>query len=315
MMAGFSLVTVNWDFMGKRRMAMVVSLSLVLVSIISFVARGFNFGIDFTGGILVEVRYQQPVELDSVRSALEKGGFTKAVVQSFGSAHDVLIRVPPSKGGSNAQVSTALLNALRAGSAGNDVEQRRVEFVGPQVGDELASDGGLAILVALFGIFVYVMIRFEWRFALGAIVATLHDVIITVGLFSVTGLEFDLTVLAAVLAVIGYSVNDTVVVFDRIRENFRKMRKAEPEQAMNAAINQTLSRTTITSFVTLLAVLALLFFGGDLIRNFSIALVAGIIVGTFSSIYVASATALMMGVSKADLMPVKKEGADLDARP
>ena len=195
------------------------------------------------------------------------------------------------------------------------MEQRRVEFVGPQVGDELATDGGLAILVALLGIFVYVMIRFEWRFALGAIVATLHDVIITVGLFSVTGLEFDLTVLAAVLAVIGYSVNDTVVVFDRIRENFRKMRKAEAITAMNAAINQTLSRTTITSLVTLLAVLALLFFGGGLIRNFSIALVAGIVIGTFSSIYVASAIALWLGVSKADLMPVKKEGADLDARP
>ncbi len=314
-MAGFSLVSVNWDFMGKRRAAIVVSLALILVSIISFIARGFNFGIDFTGGILVEAQYQKPVELDTVRDALEKGGFTKVMVQYFGTAHDVLIRVPPGKEGSSAQVSSAMLSALREGSAGNGVEQRRVEFVGPQVGGELASDGGLAILVALFGIFVYVMIRFEWRFALGAIVATLHDVIITVGLFSVTGLEFDLTVLAAVLAVIGYSVNDTVVVFDRIRENFRKMRKAEPVDAMNAAINQTLSRTTITSFVTLLAVLALLFFGGDLIRNFSIALVAGIIVGTFSSIYVASAIALMLGVSKADLMPMKKDGADLNARP
>jgi len=314
-MAGFSLVSVNWDFMGKRRAAIVVSLILVLVSSISFVARGFNFGIDFTGGILVEVQYQQPVELDTVRNALEMGGFTKAVVQYYGTAHDVLIRVPPGKEGNNAQVSSVMLSALREGSTGNDVEQRRVEFVGPQVGDELANDGGLAILVAMFGIFVYVMIRFEWRFAIGAIVATLHDVLITVGLFSVTGLEFDLTVLAAVLAVIGYSVNDTVVVFDRIRENFRKMRKAQPVEAMNAAINQTLSRTTITSFVTLLAVLALLFFGGDLIRNFSIALVAGIIVGTFSSIYVASAIALMLGVSKADLMPMKKEGADLNARP
>ena len=314
-MAGFSFVNTNWNFMGKRRAAMVVSLTLALISIVSFAVRGFNFGIDFTGGILVEVQYQQPVELNEVRTALEKGGFTKAVVQYFGTAHDVLIRVPPGKEGHSAQVSTAILEALRGASNGNSVEQRRVEFVGPQVGDELANDGGLAILVALFGIFIYVMIRFEWRFALGAIVATLHDVIITVGLFSVTGLEFDLTVLAAVLAVIGYSVNDTVVVFDRIRENFRKMRKAEPVVAMNEAINQTLSRTTITSVVTLLAVLALLFFGGDLIRNFSIALVAGIIIGTFSSIYVASAIALWLGVSKADLMPVKKEGADLDARP
>jgi preprotein translocase subunit SecF len=314
-MAGFSLVNVNWDFMGKRRVAMVLSLTLALVSIVSFAVRGFNFGIDFTGGIVVEVQYQQPVELDSVRSALEKNGFDKVVVQYFGTAHDVLIRVPPGKNGKSADVSTKILAALRQDSGSNDVEQRRVEFVGPQVGDELATDGGLAILVALLGIFIYVMIRFEWRFALGAIVATLHDVIITVGLFSVTGLEFDLTVLAAVLAVIGYSVNDTVVVFDRIRENFRKMRKAEPAIAMNAAINQTLSRTTITSLVTLLAVLALLFFGGGLIRNFSIALVAGIVIGTFSSIYVASAIALWLGVSKADLMPVKKEGADLDARP
>jgi len=314
-MAGFSLVNVNWDFMGKRRVAMVLSITLTLVAIISFFVRGFNFGIDFTGGILVEVQYQQPVELNAVRETLEKSGFEKVVVQYFGTAHSVLIRVPPGKDGNNAQVSTTILNALRQESGGNDVEQRRVEFVGPQVGDELATDGGLAILVALLGIFVYVMIRFEWRFALGAIVATLHDVIITVGLFSVTGLEFDLTVLAAVLAVIGYSVNDTVVVFDRIRENFRKMRKAEAISAMNAAINQTLSRTTITSVVTLLAVLALLFFGGNLIRNFSIALVAGIVIGTFSSIYVASAIALWLGVSKADLMPVKKEGADLDARP
>jgi len=314
-MAGFSLINTNWNFMGKRRVAMVISVTLILVSIVSFVVRGFNFGIDFTGGILVEVQYQQPVELNQVRDALEKGGFTKAVVQYFGTAHDVLIRVPPGEEGHSAQVSTAILNALHQGSGDNGVEQRRVEFVGPQVGDELANDGGLALLVALFGIFIYIMIRFEWRFALGAIVATLHDVIVTVGLFSATGLEFDLTVLAAVLAVIGYSVNDTVVVFDRIRENFRKMRKAEPVVAMNEAINQTLSRTTITSVVTLLAVLALLFFGGDLIRNFSIALVAGIIIGTFSSIYVASAIALWLGVSKADLMPVKKEGADLDARP
>ena len=314
-MAGFSLINTNWNFMGKRRIAVVVSMTLILVSIFSFIARGFNFGIDFTGGILVEVQYQKPVELNEVRTALEKGGFTKAVVQYFGTAHDVLIRVPPGEEGHSAQVSTAILNALHQGSGGNGVEQRRVEFVGPQVGDELANDGGLALLVALFGIFIYIMIRFEWRFAVGAIVATLHDVIVTVGLFSVTGLEFDLTVLAAVLAVIGYSVNDTVVVFDRIRENFRKMRKAEPVVAMNEAINQTLSRTTITSVVTLLAVLALLFFGGDLIRNFSIALVAGIIIGTFSSIYVASAIALWLGVSKADLMPVKKEGADLDARP
>jgi preprotein translocase subunit SecF len=314
-MAGFSLVNVNWDFMGKRRIAMVLSLTLALVSIVSFFVRGFNFGIDFTGGILVEVQYAQPVELNTVRDALEKNGFEKIVVQYFGTAHDVLIRVPPGKKGKSAQVSTAILNALHQESAGNDVEQRRVEFVGPQVGDELATDGGLAILVAMLGIFIYVMIRFEWRFALGAIIATLHDVVITVGLFSVTGLEFDLTVLAAILAVIGYSVNDTVVVFDRIRENFRKMRKADAIAAMNSAINQTLSRTTITSVVTLLAVFALLIFGGGLIRNFSIALVAGIIIGTFSSIYVASAFALWLGVSKADLMPVKKEGAGLDGRP
>ncbi len=314
-MAGFSLVNVNWDFMGKRRVAMVLSITLTVVAIASFIVRGFNFGIDFTGGIVVEVQYQQPVELNEVRQALEKANFEKVVVQYFGTAHDVLIRVPPGKDGDNAKVSTTILNVLRQQSGDNNVQQRRVEFVGPQVGDELATDGGLAILVALLGIFVYVMVRFEWRFALGAIVATLHDVIITVGFFSVTGFEFDLTVLAAVLAVIGYSVNDTVVVFDRIRENFRKMRKVDSITAMNAAINQTLSRTTITSLVTLLAVLALLFFGGGLIRNFSIALVVGIIIGTFSSIYVASATALYLGVSKADLMPVKKEGADLDARP
>lgn len=311
----FSLDNTNFDFMGKRRVAIILSLTLVAVSIVSFFVRGFNFGIDFTGGVLVEVRYAQSVELNSVRQSLEQGGYPKAVVQFFGTSQDVLIRVPPGEGRDNAQVSEGMLKALRGQVGEEGVELRRVEFVGPQVGEELANDGFLAVLVALIGIFIYVMLRFEWRFSVGAIVATLHDIVITAGMFSLVGLEVDLTVLAAMLAVIGYSVNDTVVVFDRIRENFRKLRKAEPVQTMNISINQTLARTTMTSFVTLLAVLALLFFGGDLIRNFSITLIVGIVIGTISSIYVASAIALWLGVSKADLMPVKKDSAELDARP
>ncbi|MFZ5620962.1 MAG: protein translocase subunit SecF [Pseudomonadota bacterium] len=300
------------DFMGKRRLAVVLSIVVTLVCLGSIFVRGFNFGIDFTGGTLIEVAYPEAADLNAVRTALA-GDFADAQVQHFGSARDVLIRIAPRPEESSAVLSERVLQALRQGNSG--VEMRRVEFVGPQVGEELIEKGGLAITFALIGILIYVALRFEYRFAVGAIVATLHDVIVTVGIFSLFRLEFDLTVLAAVLAVIGYSLNDTIVVFDRIRENFRRMRKGSPMEIMNTAVNETLSRTIMTSGTTLLVVLAMLYFGGKVIHGFSLALVIGILVGTYSSIYIASATVLGLGLSKSDLMPVAKEGVGGGERP
>lgn len=306
-MTKFSMNTLDIDFMSKRRIAVVVSLALAIISLISIFTQGFKLGIDFTGGTVIEVQYAKSANLDQVRKSLELGGFHGAIVQHFGTTQDVLIRIPLSKETSNAQISNKVISSLT--NAGESVKLRRVEFVGPQVGEQLTNDGAMAFIVALIGIFIYILLRYEWRFAAGAIIATLHDIVITVGFFSVTQLEFDLTVLAAILAVLGYSVNDTVVVFDRIRENFRKMRKGDAIEVMNTAINQTLSRTTVTSFVTMLAVLALLFFGGELIQNFAVALIVGISIGTFSSIYVASAFALLLGVSREDLIVPPKEEA------
>ncbi len=300
------------DFMGKRRLAMGLSVLVVIVCLASIFTRGFNFGIDFTGGTLIEVGYPDSADLKSVRASLT-ADFSDAQVQHFGSARDVLIRIAPRPDESSAELSERVLQALRTDQAG--VEMRRVEFVGPQVGEELAEKGGLAITYALLGILIYVALRFEYRFSFGAIVATIHDVVVTIGIFSIFQIEFDLTVLAAILAVIGYSLNDTIVVFDRIRENFRRMRKGTPEEIMNAAINETLSRTIMTSVATLLVVAAMYYFGGKVIHGFSIALMLGVIIGTYSSIYVASATVLALGLSKADLMPVKKEGAEVDSTP
>ena len=300
------------DFMGHRKPAVILSILLIVISIGSIVVNKFNFGIDFTGGTLIEVGYPEAVDLGEVRAALA-GDFADAQVLHFGSARDVLIRLAPRPDESSAALSERVLRILRQGQAG--VEMRRVEFVGPQVGEELTEKGGLAILYALIGILIYVALRFEYRFAVGAIAATLHDIIVVLGVFSLFRLEFDLTVVAAVLAVIGYSLNDTIVVFDRIRENFRRMRKGTPQEVMNVAINETLSRTIMTSGTTLLVVAAMFYFGGKVIHGFSLALLVGIVVGTFSSIYVASASVLALGLSKADLMPVKKEGAELDERP
>lgn len=305
-MSSFSMNDLNIDFMGRRRYAVVISLALALLAIVSIFTQGFRFGIDFTGGTLIEVQYKQSADLDHVRTKLAQGGFHGAIVQHYGTTRDVLIRIPPSAETNNAVISNQVLNVLNKEET-NAAQMRRVEFVGPQVGEQLTNDGALALVIALIGIFIYILLRYEWRFAAGAIIATLHDVVITIGFFSLTQLEFDLTVLAAILAVLGYSVNDTVVVFDRIRENFRRMRKEEPVDVMNAAINQTLSRTTITSWVTLIAVLALLIFGGELIQNFAIALIVGITIGTFSSIYVASAFALMLGVKREDLLSPPKD--------
>ena len=302
------------DFMSRRRVAVMVSAALLAISVVSLAVRGLEFGIDFTGGTLVEVGYPHAVELESVRATLHGAGFEGAVVQHFGTAHEVLIRVAPRDDIDRSELSDRALDALRTGDS--SVELRRVEFVGPQVGEELTEQGGLAMLIALGAIFIYVMFRFEWKFSAGAVAALFHDVVITLGIFSVLGLEFDLTVLAAILAVIGYSLNDTIVVFDRIRENFRRMRRGTSESIINRSLNQTLSRTLMTSLTTLLVLVALFFLGGELIHGFATALIIGVLIGTYSSIYVASTCTLWLGVQKADLMPVQKEGAEeIDAQP
>ncbi|HEC15542.1 MAG TPA: protein translocase subunit SecF [Sedimenticola sp.] len=302
------------DFMGKRKLALVFSVSIILVSIASIVIRGLDLGIDFTGGTLIEVGYQQPADLVKVRAALVEAGFEDATAQHFGTTREVLVNLAPRTDMSNAQLSDLAFSSLKQAAAG-EVELRRVEFVGPQVGDELTEDGGLAMLYALVGILIYVALRFEYRFAVGSVIALVHDVLITVGIFSLFQVEFDLPVLAAVLAVIGYSLNDTIVVYDRIRENFRKMRKGTPAEIINSSLNQTLSRTLMTSLTTLLVLTALFLLGGEIIHGFALALIIGVVVGTYSSIYVASTAVLMLGISKADLMPVKKEGAEVDSRP
>lgn len=295
------------DFMGKRHPAAIFSILLILVAIGSLATRGLNFGIDFTGGTLIEVGYPQPVDLGEIRPLLESSGYAGAQVQHFGTSRDLLIRIAPQESKASAKLSEEVLASLRQHNAG--VEMRRVEFVGPQVGEELTEQGGLAMIYALICILVYIMIRFHIRFAPGAVIALIHDVLIIMGIFSVWQIDFDLTVLAALLAVIGYSLNDTIVVFDRIRENFRKMRKGTSREIINRSLNQTLSRTLMTSLTTLLVVFALFLFGGEVIHSFALALMLGVVVGTYSSIYVASSTALTLGISKADLLQPKKEGA------
>jgi preprotein translocase subunit SecF len=299
----------HFDFMGRRKLAIVFSLLLVAASIGSLAVRGLNFGLDFTGGTLIEVGYAESVDLQQVRSALDKAGLGDAVVQHFGTTKDVLVRLAPREGKESEALGDQILQALNSASD-SEVQMRRQEFVGPQVGDELRDDGGLAMIIALAFILIYVMARFEYRFALGAIAALVHDVLIVMGLFALFQWDFDLTVLAAVLAVIGYSLNDTIVVFDRIRENFRKMRKETSLGVINTSLNQTLSRTLMTSVTTLMVVLAMFFLGGELIHSFSLALIIGILVGTYSSIYVASSSALALKITSASLMPVKKEGVE-----
>jgi preprotein translocase subunit SecF len=305
----------NIAFMRYQWPALVLSTTINLLAIGSFFFQGLNFGLDFTGGTVIEVGYKQPVQLSEVRLALAKAGYSEATVQHFGSSRDILIRLAPKdQSESTAAVSDRVFRALSAEAKGQ-VDLRRAEFVGPEVGSELAESGGLAVLYSLIGILIYVWLRFEWRFSVGAIIATIHDTIVTVAVFSLFRIEFDLTVLAAVLAVIGYSLNDTVVIFDRIRENFRKIRKGTVLEVVNLSINETMSRTIITSGTTLVVVLALFFFGGQVIHGFALAMLVGVAVGTYSSIYVASSAAVMLGISRADLMPVKKEGAQLDRMP
>ena len=305
---------VRWNIMGYRRPAMFLSIGLIVLAILSLAIRGLNYGIDFTGGYVIEVAYPEAAKLDVVRDSLQAADFGDAIVQHFGTAHEVLIRLAPREGVNSAGLSQQVLDALQA-EGDNGLEMRRVEFVGPQVGEELREQGGLAVLAALFCIVVYIWLRFEKKFSVGSVLALVHDVLITLGVISLLQAEFDLSVLAAILAVIGYSLNDTIVVFDRIRENFRKLRKTSEVDMMNISINETLARTLITSFTTLLVLVALFLFGGEIIRSFSLALIIGVIVGTYSSIYVASSATLMLGVTRQDLMPVEKEGENLDHIP
>ena len=303
------------NFMRLRFPAMVLSTLLIIGSFVSLGVNSLNWGLDFTGGTLIEVGYEDAANLSDIRGKLNEANFGDAIVQNFGSSQDVLIRISPRDGVKAVTIGEQVLEALRAD--GTAVDMRRIEFVGPNVGEELTEQGGLAMLVELLCILVYVAMRFEWRFALGSVSALTHDVILTLGLFSVLQIEFDLTVLAAVLAVIGYSLNDTIVVCDRIRENFRKIRKGEPVDIINTSLTQTLNRTIITSLTTVLVLVALFYKGGALIHGFATALLFGVVVGTYSSIYIASSVALALGISKEDLMPpqVEKEGADLDPMP
>lgn len=294
------------DFMGQRKVALVFSTILLVVSIGSLATKQLNWGLDFTGGTLVEVHYSETADLTAIRKALDTEGYAGAIVVSFGTDKDVLIRLP--KGYSDSE-GAELLAGLQRAYSGN-VELRRIEFVGPQVGDELREQGGLAMLLALGLVMLYIAFRFQFKFAVGAVVALIHDVLVVLGFFSITGIEFDLTVLAALLAVIGYSLNDTIVVSDRIRENFRKLRKTDPVEVINISLTETLGRTLVTSLTTMLVLLALAVFGGEMINAFAIALLVGVFIGTYSSIYVAANALLIMGVSKEDLMIPVKEGAE-----
>jgi preprotein translocase subunit SecF len=303
----------SYPFMGTRRRWYVVSGILILGSLLSLAVQGLNFGIDFTGGVVMEFAFPKAADLEKVRSDLGRAGFGDAAVQSFGTSRDVLVRLLPKGKEDVNQVGRNVLAAMQAHDPG--VELRRTEVVGPQVGQELAEKGALAILFTFLLIMAYVAFRFQWKLGVGAIVAALHDPIIILGFFSVTRMTFDLPSLAAILAVIGYSLNDTVVVFDRLRERFLSMRKGSAEQVIDAAINETLSRTIMTSFTTMLTVLALLFFGGEILRGFSVALTIGILVGTYSSIYIASALALDLKLAARDLMPDHREKDAVDDMP
>ena len=298
----------NINFMGARRMALAISAVVIAFSLVSLVARGLNFGLDFTGGYLMELTYAGEADLADIRAALNEEEFDNPLVQNFGTTSDVLVRLPLQADAEGGDIRDRVLEALRARDP--TVELLRFDFVGPQVGEELTERGGLAMLIALVLIFVYVMLRFRWKFAAGTISALVHDVIVVVGFFSIFGIGFDLTILAAILATIGYSLNDTIVVFDRIRENFRLMRRGSAVDVINRSINQMLGRTMITSFTTLLVLICLFLLGGETVSGFALALIVGVMVGTYSSIYIASAAALALDVSPADLIPPKREEID-----
>jgi preprotein translocase subunit SecF len=301
------------DFMGKRRITYVISTLLMVASFVLLATRGLNLGIDFTGGVVIEVNYPAAANVDSARAALAQAGFADAQVQAFGSSRDLAVRVPPAENEDVNQISQRVAEALRQVDPG--VQVRRTEVVGPQVGEDLTEQGGLAILFTFIGILIYVGFRFEKKMAAGTVFAAMHDPIVILGIFAATQLTFDLSVLAAVLAVIGYSINDTVVVFDRVREVFLLMRKATPTEVLNKAINETLSRTLMTSFSVLFVVVSLYLFAGETLAGFSLAIIIGVLVGTYSSIFVAGSLAHDMGVKALDLMEIKKEDPELDALP
>ncbi len=304
------------NFIGKRKIALIISAIMVLTSLGALAAKGLNFGIDFTGGTLVEVKFDKAPTIADVRASISPKGYGSAVIQEFGAPEEILIRVQNRESENSSIISTGILDGLSEKFGADAIEMRRVEFVGPQVGEELTRAGIMAVLIAMLAILIYVTFRFEFRFALGADAALLHDITIVLGLFSLTGKEFSLPVVAALLTVIGYSLNDTIVVFDRIRENFaanRKRKNQEGEEAVvNNSINQTLARTLMTSLTTLLVVLALFFLGGEVIHDFAFALIAGILVGTYSSIYVASPVMLALA---GRFKPSEDEIKELEARP
>ncbi|WP_348762077.1 protein translocase subunit SecF [uncultured Salinisphaera sp.] len=301
------------DFVGFGRYAVIISAIVLLASIGSLMVGKLSFGIDFTGGVVVHVAYPQEVELGDVRQALDNAGYTDRTVQHFGSADTALIRLPAANGEQEAAaVGDNIMGALASGPPGGQLQS--VEFIGPQVGQNLVNKGGLALLYTVIAILIYVIFRFHWKLSAGAVAALVHDIVITLGVFSFTHMDFDLTVLAALLAVLGYSLNDTIVVYDRIRENFRRMRKATPREVVNAAVNQTLSRTLMTSGTTILTLLALFFLGGPVIHGFAAALLVGIVTGTYSSIFVASVLALFLNIDAHDLFPPKEEDAEKAAK-
>jgi len=306
--------TPNFNFVKYRRVAMATSSLLSLLAVLSVFYPGLNYGLDFTGGVIVEAGYTRPVELDPIRDGLTEAGFESAQVQNFGSSSEVLIRLPPLEAQESGDpesvtaVQDVVLGVLRAQDP--EVTIRRLESVGGQVGEDLFENAGLALLFALILVFVYVMVRFRWKLAVGAIVATLHDVLVTTGVFALAGWQFDLTVLGSILAVLGYSINDTIVVYDRIRDNFKLMRRGSPEVIVNASVNQTLARTLVTGVTSLLVLFALMFLGGDTLWGFSVALIIGIVVGTYSSIYVASSMALALDVNQSDFVVTKQEKVD-----
>jgi len=304
-------LNLNIDFMGKRRWAAALSILFVVLALVDMMVQGLNPGLDFTGGTLVEVEFAEPAELDRVRQLLEEAGYENGLVQYFGTERELLIRMPPQDSTEQARMGDEILETLRGQFPG--VEMMQSNFVGPAVGDELTEDAGLALLAALAVVMVYILFRFTKQFAVGAVVALIHDVIVVLGCFALFGWTFDLSVLAAVLAVIGYSLNDTIVVSDRIRENFRIVRKGTPLEIINLSLNQTLGRTLVTSLTTLLVLLALLLAGGEMIRGFALALTIGIVVGTYSSIYVAANILVLMGISREDLLIPEKEGVDAES--
>jgi preprotein translocase subunit SecF len=302
----------HYPFMGARRTWYAISISLILLSIGALYFRGLNLGIDFTGGVVLQFAYPQAVNVEQVRTALEAAGHSSTVT-TFGSANEVMVRMLPQVNQDLNTVSHEVTTVLQGLVPG--VQLRSSEVVGPQIGAELTNQGGLAVMLTFILIGIYILIRFQWKLSVGAVVAALHDPFIILGFFSLTQLTFDLSVLAALLAVIGYSLNDTVVVFDRVRENFIKLRRATPEEVINTSVNETLSRTVITSGATLLVVLVMLVLGGESLRSFSWALTVGIIFGTYSSIYVAGATVLDMKLTAVDLMPPQEEKDEIDAMP